>query len=224
LGLAATSAAETALDRFVRQTRQHLVMVGSSLAAAVIVAVPLGVLAAKRPRMGQAALGVAGVVQTIPSLALLTLLIPLLSLIPKVPATGVLPAMIALFLYSLLPILRNTVTGLRGIPPNLLEAAEGLGLTPAARLWRVELPLASPSIVAGVRTAAVICVGTATLGAIIGAGGYGQSITQGVQLSDTVLILEGAIPAALLALAVDGLFAILERVLVPKGLRLEAAK
>ena len=132
--------------------------------------------------------------------------------------------MIALFLYSLLPILRNTVIGLRGIPPNLREAAEGLGLPSAARLWRVELPLASPAILAGVRTAAVICVGTATLGALIGAGGYGQSITQGVQLNDTGRILEGAIPAALLALAVDGLFALSERVLVPKGLRLERAE
>jgi len=214
-GLAATSAAETAVDRFTRQTREHLLMVGASLAAAILVAVPLGVFAARRPILGQAALGVAGVVQTVPSLALLALLIPLTGL------TGIVPALIALFLYSLLPILRNTVTGLRGIPPNLREAAEGLGLPPTARLWRVELPLASPSILAGVRTAAVISVGTATLGALIGAGGYGQSITQGVQLNDTVRILEGAIPAALLALAVDGLFAIFERVLVPKGLRLE---
>jgi osmoprotectant transport system permease protein len=132
--------------------------------------------------------------------------------------------LVALFLYGLLPIVRNTVTGLRGIPPGLREAAEGMGLPPAARLWRVELPLAAPAILAGVRTAAVIAVGTATLGALIGAGGYGQSITQGVQLNDTGRILEGAIPAALLALAVDGLFAALERVLVPKGLRLEPAK
>jgi osmoprotectant transport system permease protein len=215
LGLTATSAVETRFDRFLRQTQEHLVMVGLSLAAAVLVAVPFGVLAARRPALGHAALAATGIVQTIPSLALLALLIPLTGL------TGIVPALIALFLYSLLPILRNTVIGLRGIPPNLLEAAEGLGLPPAARLGRVELPLASPSILAGVRTAAVICVGTATLGALIGAGGYGQSITQGVQLNDTVRILEGAIPAALLALAVDGLFAILERLLVPKGLRLE---
>jgi osmoprotectant transport system permease protein len=214
-GLEATSRAETWVDRFVRQTRDHLVMVGLSLAAAVILAVPFGVLAARRPALKQVALATAGIVQTIPALALLALLIPLTG------RTGIVPALIALFLYSLLPILRNTVTGLRGIPPNLLEAAEGLGLPPMARLWRVELPLASPSILAGVRTAAVICVGTATLGALIGAGGYGQSITQGVQLNDTVRILEGAIPAGLLALAVDGLFAILERILVPKGLVLQ---
>ena len=145
-------------------------------------------------------------------------------LIPLTGLTGVVPALIALFLYSLLPILRNTVTGLRGVSPALREAAEGLGLPSTARLWRVELPLASPAILAGVRTAAVISVGTATLGALIGAGGYGQSITQGVQLNDTTRILEGAIPAALLALAVDGLFALLERVLVPKGLRLKTVR
>ncbi|HEY1379903.1 MAG TPA: glycine betaine ABC transporter substrate-binding protein [Gemmataceae bacterium] len=217
-GLTAESGAETRLDRFARQTREHLVMVGASLAAAVIVAVPLGIFAARRPLLGQTVLGAAGVVQTVPALALLALLIPLTGL------TGVVPALVALFLYSLLPILRNTVTGLRGIPPNLREAAEGLGLPAAARLRRVELPLAAPAIWAGVRTAAVISVGTATLGALIGAGGYGQSITQGVQLNDTGRILEGAIPAALMALAVDGLFALLERVLVPKGLRLEPVK
>jgi osmoprotectant transport system permease protein len=217
-GMSASSVADTAFDRFTRQTREHLVMVGTSLAAAVLAAVPFGVWAARRPRLGQAALAFAGIVQTIPSLALLALLIPLTGL------TGIVPALIALFLYSLLPILRNTVTGLRGIAPSLREAAEGLGLPPAARLWRVELPLASPAILAGVRTAAVISVGTATLGALIGAGGYGQSITQGVQLNDTIRILEGAIPAALLALAVDGLFGLLERVLVPLGLRLESTK
>lgn len=218
IGIESVAAAETRLDRFIRQTREHFVMVGAALAAAVVVAVPLGVLAAHRPRLGRAALAAAGVVQTVPSLALLALLIPLLGL------TGVVPALVALFLYSLLPIVRNTVAGLRSIPPNLREAAEGLGLPPRARLWSVELPLASPAILAGVRTAAVIGVGTATLGALIGAGGYGQSITQGVQLNDSVRILEGAIPAALLALAVDGLFALSERALVPKGLRLERAR
>jgi osmoprotectant transport system permease protein len=221
LGIGAGGGGESAFDRFLRETREHLLMVVVSLAVAVAVAVPLGVLAARRPLFGQAALGFAGVVQTVPSLALLALLIPLLGLLRNVPATGIVPAMIALFLYSLLPILRNTVIGLRGIAPNLREAAEGLGLPAPARIWRVELPLASPSILAGIRTAAVICVGTATLGALIGAGGYGQSITQGVQLNDTTLILEGAIPAALLALAVDGGFGVMERFLVPKGLRLE---
>src|SRR5581483_4084564 len=127
---------ESRLGRLALRTREHLVMVGVSLAAAVLAAVPLGVLAAKRPRLGRAALALAGVVQTIPALALLALLIPL----PLIGGTGTKPALVALFLYSLLPILRNTVTGLRDIPPGLREAAEGLGLPPAARLWRVELP------------------------------------------------------------------------------------
>jgi osmoprotectant transport system permease protein len=224
LGFAETSGADTRLGRFARQTREHLLMVVASLAAAVTVAVPLGIVAARRPLLGQAVMGLAGVIQTIPSLALLALLIPLLAVTTVLPSTGILPAMIALFLYGLLPILRNTVTGLRGIPPTLLESADGMGLPARTRLWRVELPLAAPAILAGVRTAAVIAVGTATLGALIGAGGYGQSITQGVQLNDARRILEGAVPAALLALAVDGVFALLERVLVPKGLRLERAK
>lgn len=214
-GFSVAAAGESPLARFLRETKEHLIMVVLSLAAAVIIAVPGGVLAARRPAFGGPALAAASLVQTVPSLALLALLVPLTGL------TGTVPALIALFLYSLLPILRNTVTGLRGITPKLLEAAEGLGLPATARFWRVSLPLASPSILAGIRTAAVICVGTATLGALIGAGGYGQSIMQGVQLNDTVRILEGAIPAALLALAVDGFFALLERVVVPKGLRLE---
>jgi osmoprotectant transport system permease protein len=220
LGTAGTYRDESWLDRLALRTKQHLLMVGVSLAAAVLAAVPLGVLAAKRPLLGRAALALAGVVQTVPALALLALLIPL----PLIGGTGTKPALAALFLYSLLPILRNTVTGLHDIPPALREAAEGLGLPPAARLWRVELPLASRAILAGVRTAAVINVGTATLGALIGAGGYGQSITQGVQLDDYGLILEGAVPAALLALAVDGAFAAAERVFVPKGLRLEGPR
>jgi osmoprotectant transport system permease protein len=221
LGISGAESGESRLTRFERETREHVVMVATSLALAVVVAIPLGVLAARRPKLGAAVLGFAGVVQTIPALALLALLIPLLGLLRNVPATGIVPAMIALFLYSLLPVLRNTVVGLRGIPNNLREAAEGLGLPPVTRLWRVELPLACPAMLAGVRTAAVISVGTATLGALIGAGGYGQSITQGVQLNDMGLILAGAIPAAVMALAVDGLFGLLERVLVPKGLRLE---
>lgn len=190
-------------------------MVAISLAASILVAVPLGIVAARRPAFGQISLSLAGILQTVPSLALLALLIPV------VGHTGLLTALIALFLYSLLPILRNTVTGLQGISPSLIEAADGLGLPAATRLWRVELPLASPAILAGIRTAAVITVGTATLGALIGAGGYGQSILQGVQLADTVRILDGAIPAALMALVVDGIFALVERRLVPKGLRIK---
>jgi osmoprotectant transport system permease protein len=129
------------------------------------------------------------------------------------------PAIFALFLYALLPIVRNTYAGLVGIPAALRDTARALGLPPAAALWRVELPLALPSILAGVQTAAVICVGAATLGALVGAGGYGQPILTGIRLDDTARILEGAVPAALLALAVQGAFELLERWLVPRGLR-----
>jgi osmoprotectant transport system substrate-binding protein/osmoprotectant transport system permease protein len=196
-----------------RYVVQHLALVLPALAGAIGAAIPLGIAAARRRRLGAAILAVAGVVQTIPSLALLVFMIPFLGI-------GTAPAVAALFLYSVLPIVRNTVSGLRGIPGPLLESADVLGLSPAARLWKVELPLASPSILAGVQTSAVINVGTATLGALIGAGGLGQPILTGIRLDDLSLILEGAIPAALLALAVQALFGRLGGLLIPRGLRL----
>jgi osmoprotectant transport system permease protein len=137
---------------------------------------------------------------------------------------GTLPAIVALFLYGLLPIVRNTHAGLTGIPGALVEAAEALGLPPGARLRLVELPLASPLILAGIKSAAVINVGTATLGALIGAGGLGQPIFTGIRLDDVSLILQGAIPASLLALAVQGLFELIERAVVPSGLRGRATR
>jgi osmoprotectant transport system permease protein len=179
---------------------------------AIAIAVPLGILSARRPRLGQVVLGAVGVLQTIPSLALLVFMIPLFGI-------GGPPAVAALFFYSLLPIVRNTYTGLRDIPPALTESARALGLPPRARLRLVELPLASPAVLAGIKTAAVINVGTATLGALIGAGGYGQPILTGIRLDDMGLILQGAVPAALLALAVQGLFEFVERRIVPQGLR-----
>jgi osmoprotectant transport system permease protein len=202
--------------RLMRLTAEHLLLVGLSLAAAVLVAVPLGVVAARHAALGQGILAVVGFFQTVPSLALLVVLIPLLHI-------GVLPAVVALFLYSLLPIVRNTYAGLQEIAPSVRESAAALGLPPGARLRLVELPLASRTILAGIKTAAVINVGTATLGAIIGAGGYGQPILTGVRLNSTPLILEGAIPAAVLALVVQGLFEVAERTLTPRGLRLPAA-
>jgi osmoprotectant transport system permease protein len=204
------------LTDFAVRTGQHLLLVSVSLALAVVVALPLGVLASKRPALGEAVLGVTGVVQTIPSLAILVLMIPLFGL-------GAGPAIVALFLYSLLPIARNTYTGLRDIPPHLRESALALGLPPGARLRLVELPLAAPSILAGIKTAAVINVGTATIGALIGAGGYGAPIITGLRLNNVSLILQGAIPAALLALAVQWVFELAERKLVSKGLRLKPA-
>jgi osmoprotectant transport system permease protein len=199
--------------RLAHTTGDHLILVGISLAAAIAVAIPLGIAAYRWRRAGPVILGVTGMAQTIPSLALFVFMIPLVGI-------GGPPAMIALFLYSLLPIVRNTHAGLAGIAPGLRDSAAALGLPRAVILRRIELPLAAPSILAGIKTAAVINVGTATLGALIGAGGYGQPILTGIRLNDTGLILEGAIPAALLALATQGLFSLLERAVVPRGLRL----
>ena len=205
---------ETFWSRLWRHTKDHLLLVTVSLLAAILVAIPLGVIAAKVTSVEQVILGTVGVIYTIPSLALLVFMIPLLGI-------GGPPAMVALFLYSLLPIVRNTHAGLKDIPGPLLESAEALGLPPMARLRQIELPLAARSILAGIQTSAVINVGTATLGALIGAGGYGQPILTGIRLNDTGLILQGAVPAAMLALVVQGLFALAERAFVAKGLRLE---
>lgn len=194
-------------------TLRHLQLVGISLAAAALVGIPLGIAAARSRFLSALILSTAGLLQTIPSLALLAFLIALLGRI------GVGPALVALFLYSLLPIVRNTYVGLTTIPPNLSEAAEALGLAPATRLLRIDLPMASPAIMAGLKTSAVINVGTATLAAFIGAGGLGEPILRGLQTLNDQLILQGAVPAALLALAVQGAFDLLDRVIVPRGLR-----
>lgn len=195
---------DSRFSRVARRTAEHLAMVTLSLAAAIAIALPLGVLAFRCPKLARFVFAIADVVQTIPALALLVFLIPWLGI-------GYAPAIVALFLYSVLPILRNTHAGLADIPNDLRESAEALGLSKGARLRHIELPLAARSILAGIKTAAVINVGTATLGALIGAGGYGQPILTGIRLDDTALILEGAIPAALLALLAQGLFAMLER-------------
>ncbi len=206
----------TRAERIWQRTVEHLVLVAISLSFAILVSIPLGIVAARRRRIGQVILGIVGVIYTIPSLALLVFMIPLIGI-------GGPPAIVALFLYSLLPIVRNTYTGLTDIPLPLNESAIALGLEPGARLRLVELPLASRAILAGIKTSAVINIGTATLGALIGAGGYGQPILTGIRLDDVGLILEGAVPAALLALAAQGIFEILERALVPRGLRLAPA-
>ena len=155
---------------------------------------------------------------------MLSLLIVVLPYLHVRPAIGATPAIIALYLYSLLPVVRNTYTGLTDVPLQVRESAEALGLSPWARLRLVELPMASRAILAGIKTAAVINVGFATLGGLIGAGGYGQPIITGLDKNDTALILEGAIPAVLMALAVQGLFEVAERFLVPRGLRLKPAE
>ena len=195
-----------------RRTIEHLALVSVSLGAAILAAIPLGILAARRPALGHLVLAITGLFQTIPSLALFVFLIPFLGI-------GWPPTVAALFLYSLLPIVRNTHAGLTDIPRPIRESADVIGLTPGARLRLVELPLAASTILAGVKTAAVINVGTATLAALIGAGGYGQPILTGIRLDDTGLIMQGAVPAAILALGIQGLFELAERWVVPRGLR-----
>jgi len=214
---------ETRAARIWRTTRTHCALVGISLAAAIALALPLGIACARRPRLGQGVLGAVGIVQTIPAIALLVMLIaPVYAVVDRLGRgdNAAWTAIVALFLYSLLPIVRNTTAGLQGIPLELRESAEALGLEPGARLRLVELPMASRTILAGIKTAAVINVGFATLGGFIGAGGFGQPIFTGIRLDDNGMILEGAVPAALLALAVQGGFELAERVLVPRGLRL----
>ena len=196
-------------------TLQHLVLVGVSLAVAIALGVPLGILAARRPRLGQAELMGVGVLQTIPALALLSFMIPLFGI-------GRVPALVALCLYALLPIVRNTYAGLVSLEPQLVDMAAVIGLDGWKRLGWVELPLASVTILAGIKTAATLTVGTATLAAFIGGGGYGTLIVSGLALNDTATILAGAVPAALMALAVHGLFEALDRLAVPRGLRIRA--
>ncbi|HET7224514.1 MAG TPA: glycine betaine ABC transporter substrate-binding protein [Candidatus Eisenbacteria bacterium] len=216
LGAGASAGGEPGVAASIaRNTLQHLKLVGISLGLAIVLGVPFGVLATRSRALAQLTLSIAGLLQTVPSLALLAFLIPLLGI-------GAAPALVALFLYSLLPIVRNTYVGLTTIPPALDEAAAALGLSPRAQLLRVRLPMAMPAVMAGIKTSAVINVGTATLAALVGAGGLGDPILTGIQLRRHALILQGAIPAAALALLVQALFDALDRVVVPKGLRLRA--
>src|SRR5438034_76242 len=211
----ASGAGESFPQKLARWTLRHLQLAGFSLLLSVIFGIPLGIIASRGRAIGQGILGFASVVQTIPALALLALLVPL-------PFFGisVRTAIAALFLYGLLPIVRNTASGLQDIPRSLRESAIALGLSPIVRLWEIYLPMASRSILSGIKTSAVINVGTATLAALIGAGGLGEPILSGLNLNDHVTILQGAIPAAVLALLVQWFFDLLDRVLIPKGLRI----
>ena len=190
---------------FWRLTSEHLVLVFVSLVCSIAVGVPLGVLASKVNNASQIVLGVVGVIQTIPALALFAFLIALLG------AIGTVPALIALFLYALLPIVRGTHSGLEAVGKGMRQAALALGLSHRERLKLVEIPLAMPSILSGIKTSAVINVGTATIAAFVGAGGYGERIVSGLALNDNATLLAGAIPAAALALLVQGLFELGER-------------
>ena len=196
-------------SRILGLAARHLMLVASALLAAILVAVPLGLLLERGRKAAEPVIGTLGVLETIPSIALLAFMIPLFGV-------GVLPALVALWLYALYPIARATYSGVRDADPDAVEAAEALGTTAAQRLLWVRLPLAAPVIMSGVRTSAVITVGAATLAAFIGAGGLGEPIVEGLALADTRLILSGAIPAALLALFVDGVLALVERFVRPK--------
>ena len=198
---------------FWRLAFEHVMLVAVSLFIAIAIGIPLGILAYRVPGARQWVLSVVGVIQTVPSLALFAFLIPLFGKI------GTIPALAALFLYALLPIVRNTYSGLADIAPGLRESAIALGLPPGYRLRVIELPLASRAILAGVKTSAVINVGTATIAAFIGAGGFGERIAQGLALNDNATLLAGAVPAAALALLVHGAFELLDRWLMPAGLR-----
>jgi len=193
---------------FSRLLGEHVMLVFGSLALAVAFGVPIGIAAWRWPLSAPPLLAVVAVLQTVPSLALLAFLIAI------VGGIGLVPALIALFLYALLPIVRNTLVGLRTVPGELARAALSLGLTPAQSLAHVQLPLALPTILAGIKTAAVINVGTATMAAFIGAGGFGERIVSGLAVNDTATMLAGALPAAVLALLVQGGFDLVERRLV----------
>jgi osmoprotectant transport system permease protein len=207
--------AESFGHKLLRWTARHLQLAGISLLFSILLGLPLGILASRGGLAGHIIIGFAGIVQTIPSLALLALLVPL-------PFFGISirTAIFALFLYGLLPIVRNTAAGLQDLPQSIRDSATALGLEPSARLRKIYLPMASRSILAGIKTSAVINIGTATLAALIGAGGLGEPILSGLNLNDHVTILQGAIPAAVLALLVQWSFDLLDRVLIPKGLRL----
>ena len=205
--------AKTFGNGFINLARQHLLLVVFAVLLGCLAGIPLGIVAALVPRLRQAVLAVAGVLQTVPSLALLAILIPLLGRI------GTVPALVALCAYALLPIVRNTCTGLLEVPSGLRTAALALGLTRWQALAQVELPLAAPTILAGIKTAAVMSVGTATIAAFIGAGGFGERITTGLALNDNDMLLAGAIPAALLALLTQAAFELGERVLARRRYR-----
>lgn len=212
IGIHVNHEKRSASDEIIQKTLRHLEITFISLILAILIAFPVGVLLSAFPAFSKPVLYITGLMQTIPSIALLAILIPIFGI-------GIVPAVVALFLYALLPILRNTTIGIYSVDPVIKKVASGMGLTTWQKLRYVEIPLAMPSIFAGVKTAAVINIGTATLAAFIGAGGLGEFIVTGLALNDTSLILKGAIPAALLAILVEFIFEILEQIFIPKHLK-----
>ena len=223
LGLNVSPAAEESVAVSIgKRTVEHLDLVRRSLIPAILVGIPIGIFAFRSAFLGQIVLGLIGIMQTIPALALLVLVMPIVTAIgARTIGAGSLSAVLALFLYSLLPIVRNTFAGFQGIERQYEESAQALGLSTNYQLFHIEIPLAMRSILAGIKTAAVMNVGFAALGALIGAGGYGQPILTGIRLDSMSLILQGAIPAAVLAVVVQLAFEVVERWVVPKGLRLK---
>ncbi len=219
LGLKTADATREVFKPVLNFTLEHLLLVLLSIIPAILVAVPLGFVAHYRPRLGYWINGVVSVIQTIPALALLVFLIRPLTFL-GLPGIGNTPAIITLFLYSLLPVLKNTTTGLESIPLSLKNVAKTMSLKGFRKIRLFDLPLAVPNILTGIRTALILNIGFATLGALVGAGGLGQPILTGIRLDDYELILSGAVPSALLALLVQFLFAKAEVYLIPKGLRL----
>ncbi|PJW16326.1 ABC transporter permease [Geobacillus sp. WSUCF-018B] len=191
--------------------QEHVLLSAIAMGIAIVIAVPLGVVLTRYRKLAEPIIGVAAIIQTIPSLALLGFMLLIFGI-------GKLPAIIALTLYALLPILRNTYTGILGVDPALVDAGRGMGMTSRQILWMVELPLSLPVIMAGVRTATVLTIGVAALATFIGAGGLGDLIDRGLRIADKNLILAGAIPAAILAIAFDWLLRKVEKKVTPKGL------
>jgi osmoprotectant transport system permease protein len=200
-------------DYILELTLQHIQVSVTAIGLAILFAVPLGIILTRFKKASNIVIGFVGILQTIPSMALLAVMIPLLGI-------GFKPAVAALFLYSLLPILRNVYTGLNEVSYTMIKAARGMGMTRSQIILKVQIPIAMPIIIAGIRTAAVICIGTATLAAFIGFGGLGALIYSGIQQVKTVNIVTGAFFSALLALVVDQLFNLIEILVTPKGLRL----
>ncbi|OAK67405.1 ABC transporter permease [Lederbergia galactosidilytica] len=192
--------------------QEHLFLASVAMVLAIIIAVPLGIVLTRNKKIAEFVIGIAAVIQTIPSLALLGFMLPLFGI-------GKVPAIIALTLYALLPILRNTYTGIIGVDQSLVDAGKGMGMTSKQILFMVELPLTLPILMAGIRTSTVLTIGVAALATFIGAGGLGDLIIRGLNVMDKNLILSGAIPAAILAVVFDLLLKLLEDKVTPKGLK-----
>lgn len=203
-------------DRILDALVQHLLLAGTAVGLGTVVGVPVGIALTRAERLAQPVLGVAGVLRTVPSLALLGFMLPIFGI-------GNPPAVAALFVYSLLPIIRNTYTGIRSVDPVILEAARGVGMTDRQTLTLVELPMALPVIMSGIRTSAVTIVGWATVAAFIGGGGLGQLIYTGLTMNNNRMLLAGAIPSALLAITVDCVLGYLEGRATPRGLKAQGA-